>query len=1116
MACQSVTSVGFTPLPDMSAVATYNGHLGRLYEDGGTPTNAVPVAHAVDMATAAGNVQKLDSAGNPAINGKIVVISTGFSNVYEEWGEFMRVVPDRNPAVILVNGAIPNRTADIWADPDSDVWATLNTRLAAKSVTRHQVQVIWLKHTLSNPTGDFATHLATLTGYYKQIVQNLASFFPNAQFMFWSSRIYGGYTTNTSPEPYAYENGYAVRDTILEQTAGTDPDLAIGAASPIVAFASGTILTGAGTIPAMAWATYMDGADWKGAYFWADGTTPNGQGTVWNQGDYEGDCVHPAGDDDGVFAPDGAEHKCAAMLKLFFENSPYTTPWWYAPILPVVVGTIQSITTTDTYTTAAAYTPPANEKQLVFVFSRAGAAPVQPVVTGHGITYNPIDRQLFGSIASPGAQVAVFEGEGIASPTNTVLTVTTPAQNQVCLIAIAVSVPTIYALSQTAKKNAVDSANSIQVNLDAQTDEIFVIAAFGDTVGAAFTEKAGWTELTDLNTGGTPLGRLALHWVAPYDDPAEGTRSGVGNMAIGAVVLAYGPPPPSYLLEVTASPTDGGTITSSPAGISYPSDPDHEFVEGTVVTLTATPVPGYIFDGWTGDFDTVVGNVATVEMDEAKQITAVFRAITPSVGGPSSGNSRIWSVHVPVGLGPFDRLLPLRCGDLENVRDSSKTLPNPLFARSLKSGQREEIARTMDEGAGQLGLTCTELAAGRLDTMRAIGCPFPLQRRTCGEIGAPTFYEHYTAVQLGERTLSNPTAAGPTKQDNIPNVAFPGVYGKRLELTDKPAHLYQLPDDLIPVGLAYCYNVLCSNCLHPCDKLYLLTQERVDEETVQLTMQASEDGGWNWDGLAIPEMQAENGFLFCHQGSRLFIGDANGVYYSDDPEAEEWYWIATLESVGIRKMVGDGETIFGINETNEIWRSTDEGLTWQQVMAEDSLTTGVIRDIAIAGNVVATVGENGGGAAEILYSRHRGDWQTWEVYSDGVLPTRCGLALANPNPFDKNRFWIYVIGRDAGSGAVEVWKSEGPADWRRLHRHTFGAILANSSQIHLDGDGYIGWFQVVAEADNSTYTLRTSDGGKTLIDVSHNASASADEMAAILAVCPFDPDTALVAATSDV
>ena len=79
-------------------------------------------------------------------------------------------------------------------------------------------------------------------------------------------------------------------------------------------------------------------------------------------------------------------------------------------------------------------------------------------------------------------------------------------------------------------------------------------------------------------------------------------------------------PVPTYVLTVAVEPSDGGTVTMSPAGGSYPV--------GTVVTLTAIPAPGYTFDGWEGDAS---GGATTVEvkMVNGKAISAHFKRSLP-------------------------------------------------------------------------------------------------------------------------------------------------------------------------------------------------------------------------------------------------------------------------------------------------------------------------------------------------------------------------------------------------------------------------------------------------------------------------------------------------------
>src|SRR5450830_339480 len=72
-----------------------------------------------------------------------------------------------------------------------------------------------------------------------------------------------------------------------------------------------------------------------------------------------------------------------------------------------------------------------------------------------------------------------------------------------------------------------------------------------------------------------------------------------------------------YALTTTASPSAGGSVRRSPDASSY--------APGTVVTLTASPVAGYVFTGWFGALSGTK-NPATVTMDANKKVTASFAA----------------------------------------------------------------------------------------------------------------------------------------------------------------------------------------------------------------------------------------------------------------------------------------------------------------------------------------------------------------------------------------------------------------------------------------------------------------------------------------------------------
>ncbi len=121
-------------------------------------------------------------------------------------------------------------------------------------------------------------------------------------------------------------------------------------------------------------------------------------------------------------------------------------------------------------------------------------------------------------------------------------------------------------------------------------------------------------------------------------------------------------------LTVTLAGTGSGTVTSSPAGISCPSTCSANFIGGANVTLTATPLSGSTFGGWSG---ACTGTGAcSVTMSTALSVTATF---STSTGGYLSmfmsngglGNSVLYEYidqgNSMIGLGTTD---PIRTLDV--------------------------------------------------------------------------------------------------------------------------------------------------------------------------------------------------------------------------------------------------------------------------------------------------------------------------------------------------------------------------------------------------------------------------------------------------------------------
>lgn len=288
-----------TPLTDLGT-GKYKEQDGGLYGGG---SNEPPRAH---LAAALGEVAKirpLDTAGGPAPDGKIGLMSVGMSNTSQEFSSFIQKVkadPDVSPSLVLVEGAQGGQTGMRWADPNAPLWKVLDSRLQATGVSAKQVQVVWLKQAEAGPAslGAFPRHAETLKANLAKGIPLLKERFPNLRVAYLSSRTYGGYaTTMLNPEPYAYEGAFSMRWLIQDQIAGK-PELNFDPAKGEV------------KSPLLLW----------GPYLWADGQTPRkSDGLAYKPDDFVGDGTHPS---------QTGRIKVADVMLRFFKTDPTARKWF--------------------------------------------------------------------------------------------------------------------------------------------------------------------------------------------------------------------------------------------------------------------------------------------------------------------------------------------------------------------------------------------------------------------------------------------------------------------------------------------------------------------------------------------------------------------------------------------------------------------------------------------------------------------------------------------------------------------------------------------------------------------------------------------------------------------
>jgi Divergent InlB B-repeat domain len=127
---------------------------------------------------------------------------------------------------------------------------------------------------------------------------------------------------------------------------------------------------------------------------------------------------------------------------------------------------------------------------------------------------------------------------------------------------------------------------------------------------------AGWTGAcsgTALTCSVTVNGAMTA--TASFNVQAAGGGGGGGGAGGGTT---------SSTLALNVALGNPGTVKSAPAGINCGTTCSANYAAGTVVTLTATPLTGLAFTGWSGACSAVTGPVCAVTMSKAQSVKANF------------------------------------------------------------------------------------------------------------------------------------------------------------------------------------------------------------------------------------------------------------------------------------------------------------------------------------------------------------------------------------------------------------------------------------------------------------------------------------------------------------
>ncbi len=210
--------------------------------------------------------------------------------------------------------------------------------------------------------------------------------------------------------------------------------------------------------------------------------------------------------------------------------------------------------------------------------------------------------------------------------------------------------------------------NLIRVNNGCQnsfagTDQEGTPATPLEPLLAALAANGGPTETRSLGAGspaidrGDPLGCASWNPVLAQDEPmvvdqrgelrpTDGDGDADATCDVGAFEVAA-VPPVQHLLAVTLAGAGAGRVTSVPAGIDCPGDCDESWVLTQNVELAATPDPGSVFIGWSGDC--AGSGACSFDMSVDRAVTATFglaRTLDVVIAGAGGGTV----ASVPAGI----------------------------------------------------------------------------------------------------------------------------------------------------------------------------------------------------------------------------------------------------------------------------------------------------------------------------------------------------------------------------------------------------------------------------------------------------------------------------------
>jgi predicted outer membrane repeat protein len=163
---------------------------------------------------------------------------------------------------------------------------------------------------------------------------------------------------------------------------------------------------------------------------------------------------------------------------------------------------------------------------------------------------------------------------------------------------------------------ALDQSKYIDGDFNKDTDPLFITPVDLTTAPTDFGDLRLTMNSPAIDTGGD---QYITEILDLDNNPRKVDGDGDGDPTVDMGAYEY---QPKHQLSIYKNGTGDGTVTSAPPGLDCGDTCIASFTQGSSVTLTAVPIAGSTFSGWSGDCSNAGDCVLTI--DAAKSVTATF------------------------------------------------------------------------------------------------------------------------------------------------------------------------------------------------------------------------------------------------------------------------------------------------------------------------------------------------------------------------------------------------------------------------------------------------------------------------------------------------------------